>query len=269
MLPIACGGADEAVPRDQATADAEEPANDAVTIEYIAHACFRLTSPGGQRLVIDPYASRVWIGYDFPDELDADAVLISHPHYDHDAGTARGLEFPWPAEVPVWRDPGRYELGDFVITGVAGKHADPYGKEFGQINTIWVIEVAGLRLVHVGDNGPIAEGAAAALGAVDLLMLPIDADNHILAETEIAAIRARLTPRLLVPMHYRLADLEPSVDKPDDLGDIDGWLRAHADERLRRLDTNRLVLAPEDLPEVAQILVFGHSPDVPSAAADR
>src|SRR6266404_2566535 len=57
-----------------------------VTIEYIAHACFRLTSPAGKQVLIDPYASRVWLGYDFPPNIHTDAVLIFHPHYDHDGG---------------------------------------------------------------------------------------------------------------------------------------------------------------------------------------
>ena len=33
--------------------------NRAVTIEYIAHACFRVTSPTGKRVLIDPFARRV------------------------------------------------------------------------------------------------------------------------------------------------------------------------------------------------------------------
>src|SRR5437764_14850783 len=49
----------------------------AVTIEYIAHACFRVISPAGKQVVIDPYASRVWLGYDFPPTIHADAVLFS------------------------------------------------------------------------------------------------------------------------------------------------------------------------------------------------
>src|SRR5439155_13367212 len=71
-------------------ARAQNPAKEdaAVTIEYIAHACFRVTSPSGKQLLIDPYASRVWIGYDFPPDIHADAILISHPHYDHDGGEA-------------------------------------------------------------------------------------------------------------------------------------------------------------------------------------
>jgi hypothetical protein len=44
----------------------------------------------------------------------------------------------------VLRDPGTCTVGDVHITGIRGKHADPWGKEFGQKNTIWGIEaVAG------------------------------------------------------------------------------------------------------------------------------
>jgi len=59
-------------------------------IEYIAHACFRIHSPDGMQLLVDPYASREWLGYDFPPNVEADAILITHPHYDHDAGQWKG-----------------------------------------------------------------------------------------------------------------------------------------------------------------------------------
>src|SRR5262245_47413038 len=71
------------------------PSNaNAVRIEFIAHACFRVTSPAGKQVLIDPYASRIWLGYDFPSNLTADAVLISHPHYDHDFGERGGRKLP-------------------------------------------------------------------------------------------------------------------------------------------------------------------------------
>ena len=55
-------------------------------------------------------------------------------------------------------------------------------------------------------------------------MLPIDAKHHLLKEPEIQAIRRALHPRLLIPMHYRLPDLEPSPDTPEGLGEINPWL---------------------------------------------
>jgi len=230
----------------------------AITIEYIAHACFRITSPSGEQLLIDPFASRVWIGYDYPDEIESDAVLITHPHYDHDGGVSRDRTPPWPDSMTVWRKPGRYESGDVDILGVAGKHADPYGKEFGQTNTIWLIEVGGLRIAHIGDNGPISEEAAAEIGAVDILMMPIDSEYHILKEHEIQAILEQLNPGILIPMHYRLADLEPDADGPDDLGGIDGWLTSRTN--VRRLHSHKTTISLDDLPDSIKILVFEHWP---------
>src|SRR6266850_2562860 len=127
--------------------------NRAVTIEFIAHACFRLTSPSGKQVLIDPYAGRVWLGYDFPTNIHADAVLISHPHYDHDGGEAMRRPVPWPSKTLVLRQPCTNQIGDLMVVGYAGKHADPWGKEFGQSNTIWLLQVGDLRIVHLGDNG--------------------------------------------------------------------------------------------------------------------
>ena len=202
-------------------ADSPEPA---VTIEYIAHAAFRITSPDGTRILIDPYGSRVWIGYDFPNGIATDAVFISHPHYDHDAGASRGHDFPWDStSIPLHRDPGTYQVGDVTVTGIRGKHADPYGMEFGQINTIWLVETAGVRIGHWGDNGPVTDAIVATMGRVDVLMLPIDEQYHIIDQPTIDEILARLSPKRLVPMHYALPQLEPG-DLPSDLGPIGPWL---------------------------------------------
>lgn len=229
-----------------------------VTIEYIAHASFRITAPSGERLLIDPYGSRIWIGYDFPARVDADTVLITHPHYDHDGGTSREQPAPWPESATVLRDPGNSNIKGFEVLGVAGKHADPYGKEFGQTNTIWVLRVAGLRIAHIGDNGPISPQAAAEIGEVDVLMMPIDASYHILQEHEIQTILRQLKPSILVPMHYRIPDLEPVEGEPDDLGGIDGWLVGKSN--VRRLGRHQLTLSVDELPIDLEILVFDHSP---------
>lgn len=235
-------------------------AAEGVTIEYIAHAAFRITSPGGHSVLVDPFASRTWIGYDYPGAITSDAVLISHPHYDHDAGIYRGGEPPWDESMLVLREPGTYTVGDIRIRGVEGKHADPYGKEFGQINTIWLIEVGGLRIVHTGDNGSIDDRIQHELGRVDLLMLPIDAEFHILSQTTIDDYRERLRPRLLVPMHYRHDDLEPDPDEPGDLGNVDDW--ASEQDDVRRVGEHRVTLRTEDLPDDPKILIFEHSPAV-------
>jgi len=229
-----------------------------VIIEYIAHASFLITAPSGENLLLDPYGSRIWIGYDFPERIDADTVLITHPHYDHDGGTSRGQQPPWPETATILREPGIHKVDGFGVLGVAGKHADPYGKEFGQTNTIWVLDVAGLRIAHIGDNGPVSQQAAAEIGDVDILMMPIDSEYHILKEQEIQSVLRQLNPGILVPMHYRIQDLEPVEGEPDDLGGIDGWLENKSN--VHRLGSNHLTLSSGDLPGELEIVVFDHSP---------
>ena len=231
-----------------------------IAIEYIAHAAFRIHSAGGSKILIDPYANQVWLGYDFPDSVATDAVLITHPHYDHDAGNFRGLPFPWDSTVPVFRDPGTYSVGEFTIRGVRGKHADPYGMEFGQINTIWLIELAGLRIAHLGDNGPITDAMVREMGRVDVLMIPIDADYHIINEAAIQLARSALKPRVLIPMHYRIPDLEPSEDSPSDLGEIEPWLVGK--DNVTRVAGHLEIFRRETLTDAEQIFVFEHSPAV-------
>jgi L-ascorbate metabolism protein UlaG (beta-lactamase superfamily) len=242
----------------RAAEGAQEAPKGAVTLEYIAHACFRITSPTGKQLLIDPYASRVWIGYDFPSNLHADAVLISHPHYDHDGGEAMRRKVPWAPQTLVLRQPGSYQVGDVTVIGYAGRHADPWGKEFGQSNTVWLLKVAGLRLVHIGDNGPLSDDIVQQLGRVDLLLLPIDEQFHILKANEIATIRSRLAPAVLIPMHYRHDDLEWLPEKPEKLGGIDGW--AKGENTARYLATHQQTFSVDLLPQKPEVLVFKHSP---------
>src|SRR5437762_2261489 len=232
--------------------------NRTATIEYIAHACFLVTSPSGKQVLIDPYASRVWLGYDFPPGVRADAVLISHPHYDHDGGEAMKRPVPWAPETLVLRRPGTNQIGDITVVGHAGKHADPWGKEFGQINTIWLLKVGGLRIVHLGDNGPLGEETIREIGRVDVLMIPIDSQFHILKADQIATIRSKLSPSILIPMHYRHDDLETHPDKPEQLGGIEEWAKGEAN--VRYLASHKQELSFATLPKKPEVLIFKHSP---------
>jgi L-ascorbate metabolism protein UlaG (beta-lactamase superfamily) len=231
-----------------------------VAIESIAHACFRIHSGAGNRILIDPYASRVWLGYDFPQELAADAILITHPHFDHDGGEFIGREVPWTPETCVLREPGSYTVAGFHIIGIRGKHADPWGKEFGQKNTIWRIEVDGLRIAHLGDNGPLTDDNLRDLGRVDILMMPIDAREHILKNAEVEAIRRAVQPLVLIPMHYRHPDLESCEDSPRGLGPIEPWLAGQ--NAVTRLKNNYATFTRGSLKAREDIAVFQHSPKV-------
>ena len=231
-----------------------------VTIEYLAHASFIVTGPEGERILIDPYQSRVWLGYDFPEGVTADAVLVTHPHYDHDAGVFRGAESPWP-DTPTFREPGVHAVGSTRVVGVEGKHADPYGKEFGQLNTIFVLETAGIRIAHLGDNGPLTPENVREIGPVDVLMIAGDALYHIVSpEATDAAIEA-LQPSIVIPMHYRIPELELDADSPSDLGEVGPWLEGRGPVEMVGRET--VVLTADDIDGARRILVLEHSPRIP------
>lgn len=240
--------------------DAGQAAAGEVEIEYIAHASFLLRDGAGTEILIDPYASRVWLGYDWPAGIEPDAILITHPHYDHDAGRFREMTFPWTGPVSVVDSPGTHEFGAFTVTGVPGKHADPYGMEFGQLNTLMVIEAHGLRIAHLGDNGPLTDEMAAGLGRVDVLMIPADGIDHILSQEATAAIIDALEPRIVIPMHYRLPDLESDSESPSDLGEIGPWLEGRSG--VRQVGSHVTRLSVSTLPEGREYLVFDHAPYV-------
>ncbi len=242
-------------PADDVGTTQSEPdaATEAVTIEYIAHASFLITGPEGDRILIDPYTSRVWLGYDFPDGVTANAIVVTHPHYDHDAGAYRGAPNPWP-NTPRLESPGSTKVGSIRVLGIEGKHADPYGKEFGQLNTIFVLEVGDLRIAHLGDNGPLTPENVEAMGSVDILMIPGDALYHILSPDATQAAIDAVDPALVIPMHYRIGALEVEADSPSDLGDLDPWLEGRG--LVVRPGTHQVVLDKGSLPAERTYMVL-------------
>ncbi len=230
-----------------------------LTIEYIAHASFILTHDE-YSILIDPFADSVWISYLFPRDVKADIIFSTHQHYDHDGGIFRDLKPYWQNKMPMMQDPGNYQKGPFEIKGIKGKHCDPYGKEFDQKNTIFVFEAADIRVAHWGDNGPITDSIRVLMTDIDVLMLPIDDEYHILKQDEINHILESVQPKIVIPMHYKLADLEPIPGKPKDLGTIDAFIQGL--ENVNRLKTNSLSLRVEDLPVELTYFVFEHSPSV-------
>jgi len=165
---------------------------------------------------------------------------------------------PWMSDTIILRQPGTNQIGDIRVVGFPGKHADPWGMEFGQSNTIWLLEVADLRIVHLGDNGPLRNDTIREIGRVDVLMIPIDSEFHILKADQIEEVRRKLLPRILIPMHYRHADLEKSPDNPQQLGGIEGWAKGEAS--VRHLASHKQELSFTTLPEKPEVLVFQHSP---------
>jgi len=123
-----------------------------------------------------------------------------------------------------------------------------------------VMEAHGIRIAHLGDNGPLTETMIQGLGRVDVLMIPGDAVYHILSEEATAQIIETLDPSIVIPMHYRLPDLETEPDSPSDLGDVDPWLAGRSG--VRRVGGHTTSIRADGLPAEREIWVFEHAPYV-------
>lgn len=220
-----------------------------VVLEYVAHAAVIVAS-GETRVLVDPYNGSRWMGFAFPRSLDVDAVLLTHPHYDHDAAYYAG------ADTPVFREPGRYRIGGIEFIGVEAEHAG--GSRYRQrgitpYNVIWTIEAGGLRFTHVGDNRVLTETERLAVGSTDVLFVPPFHDIDAALE-EAGAMGASV----VVPIHYRLPSM---AAEGYGLPTVDDWLDGR---EAVRPGTHRINYARGSLPTRLTVHVPLPHPDVQS-----
>ena len=183
-------------------------------VEWYGQSAFRVTA-GVQTVAIDPFGDMSALagrgiewGYPPIAGLEATLLLVTHEHGDHNAVEVVG------GDPEVLRSTaGTLPSPAGEVTAVASEHDEVAGTQRGP-NTIFVFTLEGLRVCHMGDFGQVAlrEEQAAAIGPVDLLIVPVGGGPTIGAAGARAAVE-RLDPRWVVPMHYRTARigfLEPA-----------------------------------------------------------
>src|SRR5437879_6315814 len=134
-------------------ANAEDAKN--VTIRWHGQSFFEIKSSAGTRIVLDPHAIEQFGRI----EVEADLVLISHLHSDHtrlevitnakNAKILMGLKSD--GKKTDWNQIDE-QFKDVHIRSVGLYHDDTQGLQRGK-NTAFIIEVDGIRIVHLGDLG--------------------------------------------------------------------------------------------------------------------
>jgi L-ascorbate metabolism protein UlaG (beta-lactamase superfamily) len=173
-------------------------------VEWFGQSAFAL-SDGGAKVFVDPFADMSALAgrgmrFDYP-PIAADGVdllLVTHEHLDHN-----GVEAIAGTPALLRSTAGVLESPIGPVTAIASEHDEVAGTARGP-NAIFVFELGGLRVAHFGDFGQNAlrPEQAAAIGALDLLLIPVGGGPTIggLAAAEIALA---LDPVWVVPMHYR------------------------------------------------------------------
>ena|SRR5438067_917359 len=170
-------------------------------VTWLGHGCFRLRGKNAA-VITDPYPPA--IGLRLPKQ-DADLVTISHEHENHSyADVVRG-------EPYVITGPGEYEVKDVAVIGVPAYHDTEKGAKRGR-NTVYLIEIDGVRICHLGDLGhKLDDSDAESVASVDLLLVPVGGRSAINA-VEAAEVVRQLEPRYVVPMHYAIPGLKVELD---------------------------------------------------------
>ena len=202
-------------------------------ITYHGHSEFYLEGANGFVLLTDPYDAHV--GYPMG-QYRADAVTVSHGHGDHNY-TAKATGTP----AIIDRTGEWYPAPEVKITAIPSVHDDAGGAKRGP-NLIMKIEMEGLTLVHMGDQGAaLTADQIKAIGAADILMIPIGGFYTIDAQTAYQAVQA-LRPRTVIPMHYKTA-----VTKEWPITDEQPFLRLMGAENLSPMPLLRVT--KQDLSE--------------------
>ncbi len=182
-------------------------------VEWYGQSAFRLEGLQAT-VVIDPFALEDLAGlaerglqFDYPpiEGATADLLLITHEHGDHNGVSAVTLAPAAPSEPPriLRSTAGRLQSPIGEVLAVASEHDEHAGTLRGP-NSIFAFDLDGVRVCHFGDFGQSAlrPEQAEALEGVQLLFLPVGGGPTIGAAGA-SDIVARLSPRWVVPMHYR------------------------------------------------------------------
>lgn len=157
-------------------------------VKYLGHACFFLQFDK-YSFVIDPFGD---IGYQ-QDFVKADYCLTTHEHFDH--ATLTRTEFKYLI------DKNSKEFPNFLKV-IPSYHDEVLGAKRG-INNVYVIDLDGMRVCHLGDIGQNFDlQFCKKLGKIDVIFVPVGGKYTIDSKTAKEYVTA-INPKIVIPMHYK------------------------------------------------------------------
>jgi L-ascorbate metabolism protein UlaG (beta-lactamase superfamily) len=169
-----------------------------VRVTYIGHSSFLIETPGGASAVTD------YNGIHVPASVP-DIVTMNNSHDSHYTDdpnpeirfTLRG----WSEKVGAGfaaHDVRFRDLRVFNVPTNIGEYGDPKGNG----NSIFVFEISGLCIAHLGHlHHVLTKQQLRKLGRIDVLFVPVDGGMTI-SHPEALAVIEQIAPRLVFPMHF-------------------------------------------------------------------
>jgi len=178
-----------------------------MNITWYGHSCFKLQGKD-VTLVTDPFDKETGLK---PPAGAADIVTISHESGSHsNRETTRGEAF-------IIDGPGEYEKKKVVIRGIESDFNQEESNIVGG-NTICIIIMEDLRICHLGDlnQKSLTTEQLKSIGEVDILFVPVGGISTIDSKAADGII-AQIEPRVIVPMHYKIAGVKGELAKLEDI----------------------------------------------------
>lgn len=206
-------------------------------IVWLGHACFRLKGKEVS-LITDPCdpASGYTLG-----KYAADIVTSSHAHPGH--SYFQGID----GNPRIIKGPGEYEVASVLITGIATFHDAERGVRLGK-NTVYVIEMEGITLCHLGDLGhTLSPQQIEALDDINVLLVPVGGVSTI-GPAIAAEIVRQLNPKIVLPMHYKTDAVKKELEP------VGRFLKESGRDDI--LPKPRLSVTKSNLPESTQLVLL-------------
>jgi len=211
----------------------------AVAIGFLGHASFLIESPQGVRIVTD-YNDMIRA------PVTPDIVTMNNAHPSHYSDNVEpGVKYV----LRGWDPAGgiaahRIEYRDVRVHNVPTNLREPGGTRYDG-NSIFVFETAGLCIAHLGHlHHTLTPTHLAELGAIDIVMVPVDGALTLNQEDMIAVLQ-QIKPKIAIPMHvFSEARLDRFL------------ARAGERYRIRRMAEPRILVSRADLPAEPEILVL-------------
>jgi len=207
-------------------------------IRWFGHSFFLVMS-GNKKIVFDPFDDSV--GYPLP-QVEADLVVISHDHSDHNnVSVVQG-------HPEIIKEPGVYEKNGIKLEIFSTFHDEVGGQKRGK-NNVARLEAEGIYLIHAGDLGIVpSDEELSPWKPVDILLLPVGGIFTIDAQGAQELVY-KLSPRLVIPMHYRTKYTK------FELNSLEPFLQGFRE--VKRLGSSEIEITSETLPPNLEVWVLG------------
>lgn len=197
--------------------------NTNVKVRWLGHSAFKMESPGGKTIYIDPFLSQNPKTPDsFKNPESADYILLTHGHEDHvgdtiDIANRTGCSVVSQVELSnllknhglkedlavEFNKGGTIKFDDFAVTLVSANHSSSFNGEYaGEAGGLVISFDNDIIFYHLGDTNIFADlELYGELYEPDVIAVPMG-DYYTMGPKEAALSCELINAELAVPVHY-------------------------------------------------------------------